>query len=87
MISPQMEKLYCPAFLYKKMAQLSTTTITVTNQKGDVIPWSSFCGYGFKDFRKATLFSTKTAAITSTKQSIAQGMRQAQVFLKGVRSR
>ena len=64
-------------------ATFNNTIVTVTNQKGDVISWSSAGGCGFKGSRKATPFAAKTAATTAANQSIAQGMRQAHVFVKG----
>jgi small subunit ribosomal protein S11 len=64
-------------------ASFNNTIITITTLKGDVISWCSSGVCGFKGARKGTPFAAKTAATTAAKQSIAQGMRQAKVMVKG----
>ena len=64
-------------------ATFNNTIVTVTTTKGDVISWSSSGACGFKGSKKATPFAAKTAATAAAKQSIAQGMRQARVLVKG----
>nr|YP_010448233.1 ribosomal protein S11 [Symbiochloris sp. SG-2018]UTQ75714.1 ribosomal protein S11 [Symbiochloris sp. SG-2018] len=64
-------------------ASFNNTIVTVTNLKGDVISWASAGSCGFKGARKGTPFAAKTAAEMAARQSIDQGMKQAQVMVKG----
>ena len=64
-------------------AGFNNTIITVTTLGGQVISWSSSGACGFKGSRKGTPFAAKTAAEMAAKQSLDQGMRQAQVMVKG----
>ncbi len=81
--------------IYKKMkrkvlkgivhiqASFNNTIITITTLKGEVISWCSSGVCGFKGAKKGTPFAAKIAASTAAKQSIAQGLRQARVLVKG----
>jgi small subunit ribosomal protein S11 len=64
-------------------ASFNNTIITITNLKGDVISWSSAGACGFKGARKSTPFAAKTAAEIAAKSSLDQGVKQAQVLVKG----
>jgi small subunit ribosomal protein S11 len=64
-------------------ATFNNTIITVTNNIGEVLCWSSAGSCGFKGARKGTPFAAKTAAETAARQSIDYGMREASVMVKG----
>ncbi len=57
--------------------------ISLTNNTGQVISWSSAGSCGFRGARKGTPFAAKTAAEIAAKQSIDQGMKEAKVMVKG----
>jgi small subunit ribosomal protein S11 len=64
-------------------ATFNNTIITVSTLKGEVFAWSSAGACGFRGARKSTPFAAKTAAEAAAKKSIEQGMKEAQVFVKG----
>ena len=64
-------------------ATFNNTIITVTNNIGEVLCWSSAGSCGFKGARKGTPFAAKTAAETAARQSLDYGMREASVMVKG----
>nr|YP_010732135.1 ribosomal protein S11 [Calidiella yingdensis]WDY13049.1 ribosomal protein S11 [Calidiella yingdensis] len=64
-------------------ATFNNTIVTVTHFNGEVISSCSAGASGFKGARKSTPFAARTAATTAAKQSIAQGVKQATVVVKG----
>eukprot|EP00963_Diacronema_lutheri_P014586 scaffold3210_cov4495-Pavlova_lutheri.AAC.22 len=56
---------------------------TLTDTEGNVIAWSSAGACGFKGARKGTPFAAQVAAQSVAKQSMDQGMKQAEVVVKG----
>nr|YP_009367644.1 ribosomal protein S11 [Pseudocharacium americanum]YP_009367733.1 ribosomal protein S11 [Ignatius tetrasporus]ARK14606.1 ribosomal protein S11 [Pseudocharacium americanum]ARK14695.1 ribosomal protein S11 [Ignatius tetrasporus] len=81
--SPKKSKIKIPKGIVHIQSSFNNTIVTITNLKGQVISWSSSGACGFKGARKGTPFAAKTAAETAAKQSIDQGMKQAQVMVKG----
>ena len=55
----------------------NNTIVTITDSNGNTIAWASAGGLGFKGSRKSTPFAAQMAA------AIDQGMRSADVFVKG----
>ena len=80
---PKKAKRKIPKGVVHIQATFNNTIITITTLKGEVISWCSSGVCGFKGARKGTPFAAKTAATSAAKQSIAQGMRQAKVLVKG----
>ena len=64
-------------------ATFNNTIVTITNLKGEVVSWCSAGVCGFKGARKSTPFAARTAATTAAKQSLANGVKQATVVIKG----
>lgn len=64
-------------------AGMNNTIITITDAEGDVICWSSGGVVGFKGSRKSTPFAARVAANAAGKQSMAQGMNEVKVLVKG----
>ena len=64
-------------------ATFNNTIVTITNLQGEVISWCSAGVCGFKGSRKNTPFAARTAATNAAKQSLAQGLKQATVVVKG----
>lgn len=61
----------------------NNTLITVTNDKGDTLGWSS-CGHkGFKGARKSTPYAATVAAEDVVKRIIEKGLKSADIFIKG----
>ena len=61
----------------------NNTIVTITDSNGKTIAWASAGGLGFKGSRKSTPFAAQMAAEQAAKAAIDQGMRSADVFVKG----
>ena len=57
--------------------------ISLTNESGQVISWSSAGASGFKGARKGTPFAAQTAAEAAARRALDQGMRQIEVLVRG----
>jgi small subunit ribosomal protein S11 len=72
-----------PKGIVSIQATFNNTIVTVSTLDGEVLAWSSAGACGFKGARKSTPFAVKTAAEMAAKMSMEQGMREAQVLVKG----
>lgn len=61
----------------------NNTIVTVTNEKGDVISWSSAGNTGFKGTRKSTPFAATTAVEEAIKKARESGISSVEVYIKG----
>jgi small subunit ribosomal protein S11 len=61
----------------------NNTIVTITDEAGRPITWSSAGAEGFKGSRKGTPFAAQMAAETAAKQAIDLGLRSVEVFVKG----
>ena len=61
----------------------NNTIVTITDSNGNTIAWASAGGLGFKGSRKSTPFAAQMAAEQAAKTAIDQGMKSADVFVKG----
>ena len=61
----------------------NNTIVTITDSNGNTIAWASAGGLGFKGSRKSTPFAAQMAAEQAAKAAIDQGMRSADVLVKG----
>lgn len=64
-------------------ATFNNTIVTITNQDGDTIGWSSAGASGFKGTRKSTPFAATTAVESVAKKAAGEGLRNVEVFIKG----
>jgi small subunit ribosomal protein S11 len=64
-------------------ATFNNTLVTITNNKGDTIGWSSAGASGFKGARKSTPFAATTAVENVAKKAAAQGLKSVEVYVKG----
>jgi small subunit ribosomal protein S11 len=64
-------------------ATFNNTVVTITDQSGNVITWSSAGALGFKGSRKGTPYAAQIAADAAAKKAMSSGMRQIDVFVKG----
>ena len=64
-------------------ASFNNTQVTITDQEGNVIAWSSAGGIGFKGSRKGTPFAATQAAIAAGNAAKAFGLRSVEVRVKG----
>ena len=61
----------------------NNTILTVTDPQGNTLAWTSTGSVGFKGSRKSTPYAAQMAAAQAAKMAMDQGMREADVFLKG----
>ena len=64
-------------------ATFNNTIVTITDQKGNTIAWSSAGAEGFKGSRKSTPFAAQLAAEDAGKKAIEHGMKNVEVIIKG----
>jgi small subunit ribosomal protein S11 len=61
----------------------NNTLITVTNDKGDTLGWSSSGHKGFKGTRKSTPYAASIAVEDVTRKLLDRGLKSVDVFVKG----
>jgi len=64
-------------------ATFNNTLVTVTNDKGDALGWSSSGARGFKGTRKSTPYAASIAVEEVVKRIVDKGMKSVDVFVKG----
>lgn len=71
---------YARAYIH---ATFNNTIITVTDQQGNTLSWSSAGTVGFKGSRKSTPYAAQLAAQQVAKNAQDHGVREIDVFVKG----
>ncbi|MCD8484444.1 30S ribosomal protein S11 [Candidatus Woesebacteria bacterium] len=64
-------------------ATFNNTIVTVTDEKGNVIAWSSTGGAGFKGSRKSTPYAATVTVEEAMDKARALGLRNAELYIKG----
>lgn len=64
-------------------ATFNNTIITITDQNGNVIAWSSAGAQGFKGSRKSTPYAAQVASNVAARKARDLGMKHIDVFVKG----
>jgi small subunit ribosomal protein S11 len=57
--------------------------VTITDQQGNVVCWSTAGMLGFKGSRKGTPFAAQMAAEDAAKKALDNGMKSVDLFLSG----
>jgi small subunit ribosomal protein S11 len=65
------------------LATFNNTLVTITNEKGETVAWSSAGASGFKGARKSTPFAATTAMENAAKKALGRGIRSVEVYIKG----
>jgi len=65
------------------MATFNNTLVTITDQNGNVIGWSSSGKMGFKGSRKGTAYAAQVVSQDACRQAMAHGLNEVEVRLKG----
>lgn len=71
---------YGQAHIY---ATFNNTIVTMTDQSGNVVSWSSAGTVGFKGSRKSTPYAARVAAQQASENSQTHGMKEVDVYVKG----
>ncbi|NLC66967.1 MAG: 30S ribosomal protein S11 [Clostridium sp.] len=61
----------------------NNSIITITDEAGNAIAWSSSGALGFRGSRKSTPFASQMAAETAAKAAMEQGLKSVDVYVKG----
>jgi small subunit ribosomal protein S11 len=77
------EKKNVPHAVVHIRATFNNTIVTVADPLGNVISWASAGGQGFKGSRKGTPFAAQTAAQNAARAARDNGVRSADVLVKG----
>ncbi|MFQ3675603.1 MAG: 30S ribosomal protein S11 [Endomicrobiia bacterium] len=64
-------------------ASFNNLIVTITNNEGQVISWSSAGKKGFRGSKKNTPYAAQVSAQDCAKEAFDLGMRKAKVFVKG----
>jgi small subunit ribosomal protein S11 len=64
-------------------ASFNNIIISLTNNKGEVITWSSAGKMGFRGSKKNTPYAAQTAAEDVSKVALEDGLRKVKVYVKG----
>ena len=82
-VAKKKEKRIVPVGIAHIQATFNNTTVTIADQEGNVICWSSAGSLGFKGSRKGTPFAAQQAAQTAANRAREVGMRSLEVSVKG----
>jgi small subunit ribosomal protein S11 len=64
-------------------SSFNNTIVSITDTEGNVIAWASSGGVGFSGSRKSTPFAAQMAAEKAGRAAMEQGLRRAEVHVKG----
>jgi len=64
-------------------ASFNNTMITITDEQGNAISWSSAGGMGFKGSRKSTPYAAQLAAEDAAKKAMEHGLQSVNVDVRG----
>ncbi len=65
------------------LSSFNNTIVTVTDQMGNAVCWSSAGSKGFRGSRKNTPFAAQVAAEDAARKAVEHGMRSVQVYVSG----
>jgi len=64
-------------------ASFNNTMVTITDEQGNTISWSSAGGMGFKGSRKSTPYAAQLAAEDAAKKAMEHGLQTVNVEVRG----
>lgn len=65
------------------LASFNNTIVSITDQVGNVIGWSSAGKCGFKGSRKSTAYAAQMVAQDACRQAMGHGLKEVEVRVKG----
>lgn len=77
------KKLTSPDGVCHIHCSTNNTIITITDQQGNAISWSSPGTIGYKGTKKSTPYAAGLAAVEAAKQAIALGLQNVSVSVNG----
>ncbi|MBR4745597.1 MAG: 30S ribosomal protein S11, partial [Clostridia bacterium] len=64
-------------------ASFNNTIVTITDEQGNTVSWSSAGSLGLSGSRKSTPYAAQQAAEIAAKAAREQGIKSVEVFVKG----
>ena len=64
-------------------ATFNNTIVTIADQEGGTISWSSAGSLGFRGSRKGTPFAAQQASLTAANKAVESGLRSVEVRVSG----
>ncbi|HJW83316.1 MAG TPA: 30S ribosomal protein S11 [Anaerolineae bacterium] len=64
-------------------ASFNNTIVSITDQSGNLLTWSSAGHAGFKGSRKSTPYAARLAGQNAAKSAVDMGVLEVDVFIKG----
>ena len=64
-------------------SSFNNTIVSMTDEQGNLLSWSSAGSLGFKGSKKSTPFAAQMAAETAAKAAKEHGLRTVEVYVKG----
>ena len=61
----------------------NNTIVTITDESGNAVAWSSAGALGFKGSKKSTPFAAQMAAEEASKAAMEHGLKTVEVYVKG----
>ena len=77
------EKRVVPTGSVHIQATFNNTIVTIADQEGNVIAWSSAGSLGFRGSRKGTPFAAQQASMTAANKASESGLRSVEVRVSG----
>ncbi|MCX6599472.1 MAG: 30S ribosomal protein S11 [Acidobacteria bacterium] len=77
------EKKHIPVGVVHVQASFNNTIVTITDQVGNVISWSSSGSLGFRGSRKGTPYAAQQASLTAANKAKEVGLRSVEVRVAG----
>jgi small subunit ribosomal protein S11 len=65
------------------LATFNNTQVTITDQRGNVLGWSSSGKCGFRGSKKSTAYVAQVVAHDASRQAMAHGLKEVEVRIKG----
>ena len=65
------------------LSTFNNTIVTITDQRGNVIGWSSAGKVGFKGSRKSTAYAAQMVAQDASRQAMGHGLKEVEVLVRG----
>jgi small subunit ribosomal protein S11 len=81
--TPRRVKKNVPSGVVHIQATFNNTIVTITDQVGNTVSWSSAGVKGFKGSRKSTPFAAQLVAEDAARKAMDHGMKSVGVFVKG----
>ena len=82
-MAKKVKKVSSPKGIVHILASFNNTIITVADQGGNTICWTSTGTSGFSGSKKSTPFAAQVASQEAAKKAVECGLKEVEVYVKG----